>query len=54
MPALGVTMTPGFVAAKPAELQREPERFDRQYLNRWPPGMGGTDGLDLAVWAAAA
>lgn len=54
MPALGVTIAPHFVAAKLLELEREPERFDREYLNRWPPGMGGHDGLDLATWARAA
>lgn len=54
MPALGVTIAPPFIAAKLAELGREPERFDREYLNRWPPGMGGHDGVDLDRWALAA
>jgi len=54
MPALGRTISESFVATKLAELSREPERFDREYLNRWPPGMGGHDGLDLDAWAAAA
>ena len=54
MPALGRTIAPAFVATKLAELERAPERFDREYLNRWPPGMGGTDGIDLAAWRRAA
>lgn len=53
MPALGRTIAPSFVAAKLIELAREPERFDREYLNRWPPGMGGHDGVDLERWARA-
>jgi hypothetical protein len=51
MPALDVTISRAFVATKLLELTREPERFDREYLNRWPPGMGGTDGIDLEAWA---
>lgn len=55
MPALDVTISPGFVAAKLLELARDPERFDREYLNRWPPGMGeDAGGLDVDAWAAAA
>lgn len=54
MPALGLTISPHFIRAKLLELAREPERFDREYLNRWPPGMGGTDGVDLAAWGQAA
>jgi len=54
MPALGATIAPHFVEAKLVELEREPLRFDREYLNRWPPGMGGTDGVDLTAWAGAA
>ena len=54
MPSLGATISETFVATKLAELVREPERFDREYLNRWPPGMTGAGaGLDLALWAAA-
>ena len=54
MPALGVTISPTFVATKLAELTREPERFDREYLNRWPPGMGSSSaGLDREVWGRA-
>jgi len=55
MPALGVTITPGFVSAKLLELGRDPERFDREYLNRWPAAMGQTaGGLDVEAWATAA
>ena len=53
MPALGFTINERFVAAKLVELARKPEQFDREYLNRWPPGMGGSPGMNLAVWAAA-
>ena len=54
MPALGVTISPTFVATKLVELGRQPERFDREYLNRWPPGMGDTPGgVDLGAWAGA-
>lgn len=53
MPALDVTITRPFVRAKLVELERQPARFDREYLNRWPPGMGGGEGVDLAAWARA-
>jgi hypothetical protein len=55
MPALDVTISRGFVAAKLTELARDPERFDREYLNRWPPGMGQQNGgVDTAAWVRAA
>ena len=54
MPSLGHTITETFVATKLAELAREPERFDREYLNRWPEGMGAAGaGLDLNRWGAS-
>jgi hypothetical protein len=53
MPALDLTITRPFIRAKLVELEREPLRFDREYGNRWPPGMGAGPGVALAAWSRA-